>query len=189
MIEHEYDNKEVPIKLTWRHPYDINAQLLEVVKLRGDALDVAPAVAVGIKKRGWIDLVDDGFLPPRFSHLWCAQRRCAFLQGDNYMSMSVEKPTRIIIGHTTSRAIPHKVSSIDKNLRECCTCSKREASDCQCRPHFKGSAEQRSKIMITDFCGWGSENFCGSLSKDKLLGNLRAVEKSTAFIRCLIALA
>ena len=66
--------KKVPIKLTWRHPYDVNAQLLEVVKLRGDTLNVAPAITVGIKERGWIDLVDDGFLPPRFCHLWYAQR-------------------------------------------------------------------------------------------------------------------
>ena len=45
-------------------PDGVDAELLEVVEARGDAVEVADAVAVGVLKAARIDLVDDGVLPP-----------------------------------------------------------------------------------------------------------------------------
>ena len=45
-------------------PDDVDAELLEVVELGGDAGEVADAVAVGVLEGARVDLVDDGFFPP-----------------------------------------------------------------------------------------------------------------------------
>ncbi len=45
-------------------PDGVDAELLDVVEARGDAFDVADAVAVGVLKAAGVDLVDDGVLPP-----------------------------------------------------------------------------------------------------------------------------
>src|ERR1035438_4083651 len=45
-------------------PDGVNAQLLQVVQPRGNAVQVADAVAVRVLKAARVDLVDDGVLPP-----------------------------------------------------------------------------------------------------------------------------
>ena len=47
----EYDGCKISKTIiTWRYPYEIDAQVLEVVELRGDTLDVPPAVAIGVRE-------------------------------------------------------------------------------------------------------------------------------------------
>ena len=45
-------------------PDGVDAEGLEVVEARGDAVEVADAVAVGVLEAARVDLVDDGVLPP-----------------------------------------------------------------------------------------------------------------------------
>lgn len=45
-------------------PNDINTQVVQVVEFADDAVEVTDAVAVGVFKATWINLVDDGFFPP-----------------------------------------------------------------------------------------------------------------------------
>ena len=47
-----------------RDPDGVDAEIVEVVEARGDALDVADAVAIGVLKAARIKLVDDGVTPP-----------------------------------------------------------------------------------------------------------------------------
>jgi hypothetical protein len=46
-------------------PYSVHAEVLKVVEARGDAVEIADTVAVGILVGTRIDLVHDGVLPPR----------------------------------------------------------------------------------------------------------------------------
>ncbi len=48
-----------------RDPDGVDAEGLQVVEALGDAVEIADAVAVGVLKAAWVDLVDDGVLPPR----------------------------------------------------------------------------------------------------------------------------
>ena len=48
----------------WREPNDVDAKLLKVIEVLGDAFQVANSIAVGVLERARIDLVDDGFFPP-----------------------------------------------------------------------------------------------------------------------------
>ena len=45
-------------------PDDVDAEVLQVVELGGDAGEVADSVAVGVFEGAGVDLVDDGFFPP-----------------------------------------------------------------------------------------------------------------------------
>src|ERR1700691_5085723 len=45
-------------------PDGVDAERLEIVEARGDAVEVADAVAVGVLETARIDFVDDGVLPP-----------------------------------------------------------------------------------------------------------------------------
>jgi len=45
-------------------PDDVDAELLQIVKLRGDARQVSDTIAVRVFEGAWVDLVDDRFLPP-----------------------------------------------------------------------------------------------------------------------------
>ena len=47
-----------------RDPDRVHAQAAQVVQVRGDAVEVAHAVAVGVGKTARINFVDDGVLPP-----------------------------------------------------------------------------------------------------------------------------
>ena len=47
-----------------RQPDGVHAELFQVVQPRGDAVQIADAVAVRVLKAARIDLVDDGVLPP-----------------------------------------------------------------------------------------------------------------------------
>ena len=47
-----------------RQPDHVDAQLLQIVQARRDALQVADPIAVRVLKRARIDLVDDRFFPP-----------------------------------------------------------------------------------------------------------------------------
>ena len=47
-----------------RQPEGVDAQPLQVVEVRADALEVADAVARRVGERARVDLVDDGLLPP-----------------------------------------------------------------------------------------------------------------------------
>ena len=61
-------------------PDHIDAQLLQVVQLGGDAWQVADAVAIRVFEGSWINLVDDRFLPP----LWfVAVDELGFLAGSD----------------------------------------------------------------------------------------------------------
>jgi hypothetical protein len=40
----------------WRHPYHINTQVFQIVKLLCDARNIAPAVVVGVFERGGVHL-------------------------------------------------------------------------------------------------------------------------------------
>ncbi|KAH7193929.1 uncharacterized protein B0J16DRAFT_336255, partial [Fusarium flagelliforme] len=41
----------------WRNPYDVNSQVVKIIKLGNETGQVAPAVAVGIFEACWVDLV------------------------------------------------------------------------------------------------------------------------------------
>ena len=56
-------------------PDGVDAERLEIVEMRGDAVEVADAVAVRVGKRARIDLIEDGALPPLKSHR-CDQPTC-----------------------------------------------------------------------------------------------------------------
>ena len=45
-------------------PDRIDAERAQIVEMRGDAVEIADAVAVRIGKRARIDLIEDGALPP-----------------------------------------------------------------------------------------------------------------------------
>jgi hypothetical protein len=47
-----------------REPDGVDAQFLQVVEPRGNAVQVADAVSVRVLKTARVDLVDDGVLPP-----------------------------------------------------------------------------------------------------------------------------
>ena len=55
--------------LLWRRkeradPDGVNAQIGDIIQSGDDPLQVADTIAVGILKRPWIDLIDDGRFPP-----------------------------------------------------------------------------------------------------------------------------
>src|ERR1700693_2028297 len=59
----------VPVVCIWRvkmrtEPDNVNPKLLQVIELRGDAGQVADAVAIRVFEGARIDLVDNSFLPP-----------------------------------------------------------------------------------------------------------------------------
>jgi len=45
-------------------PDNVDTKFLKVVELRGDARQVTYPVAIRVFEGTWVDLVDDGFLPP-----------------------------------------------------------------------------------------------------------------------------
>ena len=47
-----------------REPDDVDAKLLKVIEVLGDAFEVADTIAVGVLEGARVDLVDDGFFPP-----------------------------------------------------------------------------------------------------------------------------
>ena len=47
-----------------RKPKRIHAQVFEIIQFGGDASEVADAVAVAVRKRTRINLIEDRFLPP-----------------------------------------------------------------------------------------------------------------------------
>ena len=49
-------------------PDGVDAERAQIVEMRGDAVEIADTVAVRIGKRAWIDLIEDGTLPPLESH-------------------------------------------------------------------------------------------------------------------------
>ena len=51
-----------------RQPDRVGAEVAHVLEARGDAAQVADAVAVGVRERARVDLVDDGRAPPRVGH-------------------------------------------------------------------------------------------------------------------------
>ena len=56
-------------------PDGVDAERLEIVEMRGDAVEVADAVAVRVGKRARINLIEDASLPPLKSHR-CDQPTC-----------------------------------------------------------------------------------------------------------------
>ena len=48
-----------------RQPQAIHAEPLEVVQLRRDAVEVTNAIPVRVEEGSWVDLVDNGLMPPR----------------------------------------------------------------------------------------------------------------------------
>ena len=58
-------------------PDDVDAEVLQVVELGGDAGQVADAVAVRVLEGAGVDLVDDGLLPPFLGVAVGGGGRCA----------------------------------------------------------------------------------------------------------------
>ena len=52
-----------------RQPHGLDAQRLEVIEVLGDPAQVADAVAIRVRERAWIDLVDRAALPPGSVHM------------------------------------------------------------------------------------------------------------------------
>jgi hypothetical protein len=46
-------------------PDAVDAQILQIVEMVGDAVEIADAVAIGVPEAARVDLVDDGVMPPR----------------------------------------------------------------------------------------------------------------------------
>ncbi len=57
----------VPVgrRVARREPQGIDAERDQMVEARGDSVEIADAVAVGVRERLHVDLVDDGLAPPR----------------------------------------------------------------------------------------------------------------------------
>ena len=65
-----------------REPDRVDAERLQVIQPRGDAVQVADAVAVGILKAARINLIDDGALPPVVVRIArCLRRRGTLRRG------------------------------------------------------------------------------------------------------------
>ncbi len=63
-----------------RKPKGINAETLQVVKPRADTVDIADTIAVAVGKGAWINLVEDGFLPPGPGRIGIAFARSVLFQ-------------------------------------------------------------------------------------------------------------
>ena len=46
-------------------PQDINAQHFQIIQFGSDSIDISDPVSIGVAETPWIDLIDDGVLPPR----------------------------------------------------------------------------------------------------------------------------
>ena len=63
-----------------RQPQHVDAEPLQVVQARRYAGDVAHTVAVAVRERAWVDLIDDGALPPvRGARLGCLRSHVSTL--------------------------------------------------------------------------------------------------------------
>ncbi len=54
-----------------RHPDDVYAKIFQIIDLADDAADVSQSVPIGILEAGWVDLVNDTFLPPELLSTVC----------------------------------------------------------------------------------------------------------------------
>src|ERR1700722_8499441 len=58
-----------------REPDGVDAKFLQIVEMRGDALQVADAVVVRVRKAARINLVKDGVAPPVLLIRWAGRWR------------------------------------------------------------------------------------------------------------------
>jgi hypothetical protein len=54
-----------------RHPDNVYAKTFQIIDLADDAADVTQSVSIGVLEAGWVDLVNDTFLPPEFLSTVC----------------------------------------------------------------------------------------------------------------------